>query len=408
MGIRMAVSGNALNMTFALVCGLSSATAPGLLESPWRIGCRFAEFAISDSPSTSFSGDTYRQEPTTDQTAKSNRVEFAADTPFASVASRIIGTYVPNPHKQTPQSQAAAATRFLDSLGADLRKRAALELDDPERQQWTNLPARPDAGGIRLGLLNEDQLKAACDLLASLLSPSGYEKMRLIMLADDQLLSGNQPRPGFGSEYFSIVIFGEPSGTRKWGLQLDGHHLGLNLTVQGDRITMGPSFIGTQPVSFQLGGNRIRPMRPEADLAYQLVSQLSDQQFRKALVAEQRSQIRGGPGRDQFRPQPDGIAVEDLDLNQQSLLMQLIDAWISVLPARQAEIRLNQIKSELDQMYFSWHGPRQAGGDVSYMIQSPSLLIEFAYQDLGGDPLQHLHTQYRHLKNDYGTDFPSE
>ena len=34
---------------------------------------------------------------------------------------------------------------------------------------------------------------------------------------------------------------------------------------------------------------------------------------------------------------------------------------------------------------------------------SPSLLIEFAYQDLGGNPLNHIHTQYRNPKNDYGS-----
>ncbi len=352
--------------------------------------------------------DAPHREPLEPGEQQNKRVEFGEGTSFASKASQIVGNYLPQFKDQTPKSQAAAANRFLKSLSPNQRRLVLLNFDDPERKQWTNLPARRDAGGIRLGHLNENQLKAACDLMATLLSEAGYEKIRLIMLADDQLLSDNQPRPGFGSEWFSIVIFGQPSETEAWGFQLDGHHLGLNLTIKGEQLTMGPSFIGTQPVSYHLAGNQIRPLRSETDLAYELVDQLSESQFRKALVSERRLQIQGGPGRDQFRPQPSGMDCGKLTEPQQATLLKLINSWVSVLPSRHAKSRLNQIKSELDRLHFSWHGSRQAGSDVSYMIQSPSLLIEFAYQDLGGNPLQHLHTQYRHLQNDYGNQFSEQ
>lgn len=61
-----------------------------------------------------------------------------------------------------------------------------------------------------------------------------------------------------------------------------------------------------------------------------------------------------------------------------------------------------EFEKEFDKTYFAWQGPRKTGSDVSYVIQGPSLLIEFAYQDLGGNPLAHLHTQFRNLKKDYG------
>ena len=53
-------------------------------------------------------------------------------------------------------------------------------------------------------------------------------------------------------------------------------------------------------------------------------------------------------------------------------------------------------------MRFAWNGATQKGSDISYSIQSPSLIIEYACQSLGGDPLQHIHTIYRNPKNEYG------
>jgi hypothetical protein len=37
-----------------------------------------------------------------------------------------------------------------------------------------------------------------------------------------------------------------------------------------------------------------------------------------------------------------------------------------------------------------------------YRIQGPHLVIEYAPQNLGGDPALHVHTMYRDPTNDYG------
>ncbi len=63
---------------------------------------------------------------------------------------------------------------------------------------------------------------------------------------------------------------------------------------------------------------------------------------------------------------------------------------------------MSQLEKEIDQMSFAWNGPQAPGSDVSYYIQGPSLIIEYACQDLGGNPLQHHHTIYRDPTNEYG------
>ena len=47
-------------------------------------------------------------------------------------------------------------------------------------------------------------------------------------------------------------------------------------------------------------------------------------------------------------------------------------------------------------------GPPKKKGDFSYRLQGPSLIIEYAGQDLGGDPHDHLHSMYRDPTNEYG------
>lgn len=339
---------------------------------------------------------------------QSSRIRFSESAKFASAASKIVGTYEPAVTNRAPAAIVKSAQNFLSLLSDDQRKRIVYELDSQERSAWTNLPARRNAGGIRLGDMTDDQVKAVCELMSHLLSPQGYEKMRLIMIADDQLLRDGKSRPGFGTEYFSVVLFGTPSANNLWAFQLDGHHIGLNVAVKGDQITIAPSFIGTQPVDFKFDGQEIRPMQYEVDAAFQLVNALDEEQFKKAVVSQKRGQILTGPGRDGQRLQQQGIACSSFNEKQKSKLMVLIASWVGNLPNKQAKQRMIEIESEIDQMVFAWHGFRKPGSDVSYSLQSPSLIIEFAFQDLGGNPLNHLHTQYRNPKNEYGERFVNQ
>ena len=60
-----------------------------------------------------------------------------------------------------------------------------------------------------------------------------------------------------------MTSFGEPSGTEPWALQFDGHHLALNLTFEGPRATLSPSFFGAQPSSYERDGEEIAPLSGE-------------------------------------------------------------------------------------------------------------------------------------------------
>lgn len=326
----------------------------------------------------------------------------ATRSDFVSDASWVLGTYTPQQPDHQPVAIVQSAENFLGSLNNTQRAQCVGELKSHLRREWTNLPAQPDADGIRLGDLNMVQVKMACDLMANLFSEQGYNKIVAIMLADDQLLRGGRARPGFGAENFSIVIFGTPSESQPWGFQLDGHHVGVNVSLEGDRMTMSPSFIGTQPQAFKIAGKEYRPFAGETDLAHQLALSLTDEQVRQAVQGPRRVQIVTGPGNDGRVPQLPGVPCGSFDDEQKTLLLSLIRQWVDDLPEAQASKRMSQISAEVDQMRFGWNGDRAPGSDVSYTLQSPSLIIEYACQSLGGDPLNHLHSVYRDPTNEYG------
>ncbi|MGI9517372.1 MAG: DUF3500 domain-containing protein [Pirellulaceae bacterium] len=321
---------------------------------------------------------------------------------FVSDASFVIGTYEPKSNEHTPEAMANAAQALVDALDESQREQLTQPVDTDERREWTNLPARPDADGLRLGLMSEQQVKLACDLMATLFSEQGYRKMCNIMLADDQLLRGGRARQGFGTEEFSIVIFGEPSATGPWGFQLDGHHIGVNVSVTGEDVTLSPSFIGTQPEAFNIADDRIRPIGEEVDQAYALANSLTDDQRREAILRPERGQIITGPGRDNQVPRTRGVSCATFTDEQKAAVMQLIGRWVNDLPSAQAEKRMQQIESEMDEISFAWNGETEPGSDISWIIQGPSLIVEYACQDLGGNPLDHLHTIYRDPTNEYG------
>jgi len=333
----------------------------------------------------------------TDQARKPKRSDYVSDASF------VVATYAPPNRDHSPEAIVSATEAFLKSLSEDDRKLAKHDLKSPERLEWTNLPAKEDAGGIRLGNLKSEQIEKACDLMACLFSEQGYNKVRDIMIADDQLLNNGKPRTGFGTEYFSIVIFGTPSTKDPWAFQVDGHHVGVNIAINGDKMTMAPSFIGTQPHTFMVAGTELTPFKNETGMAHQLIQSLTDEQAKRAVLGPTRARIKTGVGKNDNIPKSKkGVSCSTFTDDQKKILTELISQWVNDLPEPQAAKRMKQIESEFDQMKFSWNGNREPKSDVSWKIQSPSLVIEYACQNLGGNPLDHLHSVYRDPTNDYG------
>lgn len=333
--------------------------------------------------------------------------EAAIAAGYASRAGAVLGTYGPAPPDRSPQTMARTAARFLESLDEAQRRSVHYDLASPERRRWTNAPVRGQAGGVALGHLGDEQLRAFSDLLAALLSAKGYAKVRDVMLGDDlRATIDGEPNEGVGIEAFRFAVFGEPSPTSRWAVQLDGHHVALNVTLDGDAYSLSPSFIGTYPQAFTVAGAELRPLGAETDFAHELVGSLTPEQRALAVIGERRGALRVGPRWDGVVPEPAGIPGRLLNEAQKEKLLALASQWFDLMPPEHARAHRERFLDGLGETRFAWSGPLAAGSDVSWAIQGPSVIIEYANDARGGadagNPVDHVHTVYRDLDRDYG------
>src|SRR5689334_9957208 len=93
---------------------------------------------------------------------------------------------------QLPATKALnAANTFLSTLTSTQRQNVLFNYDDePQRTRWSNFPISiVPRKGLSMGELTAAQRAAAMTLLASVLSPRGFEKVQQIMDGDEVLKS---------------------------------------------------------------------------------------------------------------------------------------------------------------------------------------------------------------------------
>jgi Protein of unknown function (DUF3500) len=349
----------------------------------------------------------------------------------------------------------SAAKSFLGALDQKQRQSVLYAFDDQDqRKRWSNFPvAMVPRGGISLKEMNTTQRAAAMALVASTLSPRGFEKVQQIMEGDevnktmDQGRGGNQGGPGrrggggppatgnggpspgnagqpfgpggrrggtgngpmFGKDLYYISILGTPSEKNPWMLQFGGHHLALNITIAGEHGVLTPTLTGAQPALYTVDGKTVRPLGRESDKALALLNALDENQRKKAVLSYELADLVLGPGEDGKTIQPEGLKATEMNERQRAMMLDVISEWAGIINESAAAARMDEIKAGLNNTWFAWSGPTTAspGRNITayYRIQGPNLVIEYAPQTLGGDPAMHIHTMYRDPTNDYGRKF---
>ena len=298
-----------------------------------------------------------------------------------------------------------AANAFIAELSGEQRAAAVLELGDSKRANWSNLPpgsVRFERNGVRLGDLDLEQTDAMHHFLASALSPEGYRVVLGIVRAEDALAEsrgGDNSR--FSADNYWLAFFGEPSDQAPWGWQFGGHHLAVNVTVVDGRSYLSPTFLGIEPATFTHGDSTVAPLDPFANAGRAVISALDGEARARATLASRPNGVQTGAGRDGVVPEIQGAATRDWSAEQQHLLLDAVGLWVGVLDAASAQARMQEIKSELDDLHFAWHGDVD-GGPIYFRIQGPSLIIEFSTEGRLGGAGPHYHSVYRNPTNEYG------
>jgi hypothetical protein len=331
---------------------------------------------------------------------------YASQSPAPSAAPD-----APKDKKAAPTPHAVeTANAFLDALDAKQREKALYEFGSDKKPNWSNLPVTfVPRNGVRLGDLTKEQRAKAMNVVAAVLSKSGYQKVLDIMDGDQKLAEegpkggkgkGGGKGPMFGSDLYYLAIFGKPSETKPWMVQFGGHHLGVNVTVIGKNFVLTPTHTGAQPTLFKRDDKEVRPLGQENDAGFKLVNALDGKQRAQAIIGERPQQeLLLGPGRDGKKIEPKGIKGSALTAAQQALLLDLIGAWVNMAEPDAAAARLAAIKEKIGETYFAWSGPTENGSAAYFRVQGPAVVIEYAPQGGTG----HIHTVVRNPEDDYGT-----
>ena len=158
--------------------------------------------------------------------------------------------------------------------------------------------------------------------------------------------------------------------------------------------------------SLDHGGKTIRPLGHESDKAIALLNALDENQRKQAILSFRLADLVLGPGQDGKTIQPEGLKASSMTDKQRAMLLDAISEWAGIIHESAATLRMAELKADINETWFAWSGSTNVtpGTNIAayYRIQGPHLVIEYAPQQMGGDPSMHVHTMYRDPTNDYG------
>ena len=311
-----------------------------------------------------------------------------------------------------------AADAFLAALTPEQRAKTTFPVNDIEWRKWMNVH-RYVRQGVSFLEMSEAQRTAAFGLLRASLSAKGLKLSQDIMKLNHTLGElNNNNFTEYGEWLYHITVMGEPSATKPWGWQIDGHHLISNYFVLGDQVVMSPVFVGSEPVIARAGKYQgVSILQEEQSRGLAMVRSLDAAQRKKAVLdANKAGNNNYAEGfKDNAVVPRTGVAGADLNAAQRKELLGLVELFVSNMDDGHAKVKMAEVRAHLEQTSFAWVGGSADDSVYYYRIHSPVVLIEFDHQrpantrHLQKDPQQpirdHIHVVVRTPNgNDYGKD----
>ncbi len=306
-----------------------------------------------------------------------------------------------------------AAQGLLATLTAEQKTKAVFAFDSNERTNWNFIPLqdkqrKTTRKGIALEEMTPEQKKAALALVKAGTSESGHAAVSTIMSLEQILLAQEGAKSAMvrNPGWYFFTLFGDPSKTGKWGWRVEGHHLSLNFTLEGQQVVSStPAFFGSNPAEVKTGKDKGKRILPAVeDLARTLYSSLDADQQKAALQAKPFDE----PGQKTLVPklgEPAGLAAAKLTAEQKATLQKLLESYTSRMPADVAAQEMKQVTDHgLDKVHFAFSGSPEPGKGFTYRVQGPSFVVEFLNiaPDSAGNPANHIHSAWRRVKGDFG------
>ena len=338
-----------------------------------------------------------------------------------------LGNVVPNlfdiSDERFPIASAVdAAEQFLHLASKEQREKVMHPLDSSNWRAWSNPEMYVNQFGLRLEELDEKLILAIFGILKASLSPEGFEKA-LAAMRINHFLGELLGAPGVLNKYsYNFLLFGQPSESTAWGWSLYGHHLCLNVFIQGTQVVLTPTFTGAEPNCIDSGpykGTRI--LYPEEELGLRLMQSLRPELQKQVQVYEKMHDEKMPSGRWNRHDQRhmcgafqdnrivpyEGAKIFDGPA-ELSLLLEIVEQFVLYLPASPRQKRLDDVARHAAETYFCWIGGYGDQDPFYYRIQSPVIICEFDHHSgvflVNTEPAKfHTHTIVRTPNGgDYG------
>lgn len=298
-----------------------------------------------------------------------------------------------------------AAERLVQVTPPAQRAELLLPFSDVARSDWHYTPRRRD--GVAWKAMSAAQRDAATALLRTALNERGLDKVRAVMALEITLRQLESSGPARDAENYAIAIYGEP-GPGGWGWRIEGHHLSLHFSLDGDRhVATLPQFFGANPavVARDVGGGApregFRLLGSEEDLARQWLASLRPAQRARAVFSDRPfGDIVSGNAARARRLDAVGLPFAEMDAGQQAQVLQLVAAFADHLQPELAQARLARVQAgPLGAIRVGWAGSTAPRQPHYFRIQGANFLIEF--DNAGGN---HVHSVWRDFDGDFGRD----
>jgi hypothetical protein len=306
------------------------------------------------------------------------------------------------------QQAVKAVNQFINTLSSDQKAETVFPFDGEERYNFHFVPK--ERKGITFNEMNEEQKKAALNLMRGCLSEQAFQKTQDIMQLDLVLKEMEKRKPEDhyrdpGNYHFSV--FGIPSETTIWGWRFEGHHISFNFSMDKMKVIGAtPGFLGSNPAVVQEGpykGKQV--LKEETDAGFTLLHALSAEQQKKAIPDTiSPKDILTFNNRKALLEGNTGITYNELTDAQKQLLLQLINVYVHRFTKLFADDMLKDIQhAGLENIRFEWLGRSQPGigNPHYYKVQGPTFIIEY---DNTQNNANHVHSVLRDLKHDFGGD----
>jgi len=357
--------------------------------------------------------------------------------------------------QKVAREMATAAIALRMSFDKEQRKAACKAFTNAgERRLWYFTPT--DHGGLALADMSTTQHRIVHRLVATGLSPEGYNTVAAIMGLENILDRLEGFKVDFGRQrgrdplLYYITLFGDPAGESPWGWRFGGHHVSLHYTIIGGVVSaVTPSFLGADPAeSALLGPHLHRPLAAAEDLGRELFRSLGSLKDRALISAVAPVDIATGNRPEvsegdkpmglpdvwrkrfigetaellanmqsnaeallelteehiealKFTHQPKGLCVEAMDDEHRAIFDALLNVYLNRLPDELATEQAQLVAAERSHLTFGWAGGQERYQPHYYRIQGRRVLIEYDNTQRGAN---HIHTVWRDLTNDFGGD----